>query len=177
MSTIHYSLVGDKAWNQWNHGTSAKPWNACRKTVEVPREIRRLPSTIYTHPTANLVSGNFNEHVGYTTLWVCCSLTSGSLSSLESLLNQRKWTFSSRLIPCASNLPKARQAQKPAQKQKWQKSSARGNFKTAPKQEKITNARVLLRWLSRHWHQRWTTEDQPTSIRTIHWKRRDCSKM
>jgi hypothetical protein len=25
------------------------------------------------------------------------------------------------------------------------KSSARGNFKTAPKQEKITNARVLLR--------------------------------
>jgi hypothetical protein len=25
------------AWNQWNHGTSAKPWNECRKTVEVPR--------------------------------------------------------------------------------------------------------------------------------------------
>jgi hypothetical protein len=32
-----------------------------------------------------------------------------------------------------------------AKKQKCQKSSARGNFKTAPKQEKITNARVLLR--------------------------------
>jgi hypothetical protein len=31
------------------------------------------------------------------------------------------------------------------QDQKCQKSSARGNFKTAPKQEKITNARVLLR--------------------------------
>jgi hypothetical protein len=30
-----------------------------------------------------------------------------------------------------------------AKKQKCQKSSARGNFKTAPKQEKITNARVL----------------------------------
>jgi hypothetical protein len=63
-----------------NHGTSAKPWNECRKTVEVPREIRRIPSTIYTHPTAKLVPGNFNEHVGH-------SLTSGSLGSLESLLN------------------------------------------------------------------------------------------
>jgi hypothetical protein len=21
-------MVGDKAWNQWNHGTSAKPWNS-----------------------------------------------------------------------------------------------------------------------------------------------------
>jgi hypothetical protein len=21
--------VGDKAWNQWNHGSSAKPWNEC----------------------------------------------------------------------------------------------------------------------------------------------------
>jgi hypothetical protein len=41
--------------------------------------------------------------------------------------------------------PKARQAQKPTQKnQECQKSSARGNFKTAPKQEKITNARVLV---------------------------------
>jgi hypothetical protein len=30
-------------------------------------------------------------------------------------------------------------------KQKCQKSSTRGNFKTAPKQEKITNTRVLLR--------------------------------
>jgi hypothetical protein len=55
---------------------------------------------------------------------------------------QRKLTFSSRLIPCASNPPKARQAQKPAQK--CQKSSARGNFKTAPKQEKITNACVCF---------------------------------
>jgi hypothetical protein len=34
----------------------------------------------------------------------------------------------------------------PRKKQKCQKSSARGNSKTAPKQEKITNsARVLLR--------------------------------
>jgi hypothetical protein len=32
-----------------------------------------------------------------------------------------------------------------AKKQKCQKSSTRGNFKTTPKQEKITNARVLLR--------------------------------
>jgi hypothetical protein len=24
---------------------------------------------------------------------------------------------------------------------------------------------------SRHWRQRWTTEDQPISIRTVHWKR------
>jgi hypothetical protein len=23
------NMVGDKAWNQWNHGTSAKPWNEC----------------------------------------------------------------------------------------------------------------------------------------------------
>jgi hypothetical protein len=30
-------------------------------------------------------------------------------------------------------------------KQKCQKSNARGHFKTAPKQEKITNAHVLLR--------------------------------
>jgi hypothetical protein len=35
---------------------------------------------------------------------------------------------------------------KSAQKiKKCQKNSARGNFKTAPKQEKLTNARVLLR--------------------------------
>jgi hypothetical protein len=34
----------------------------------VQREIRRLPSTIYSHPTANLVPGNFNEHVRCTTL-------------------------------------------------------------------------------------------------------------
>jgi hypothetical protein len=32
-----------------------------------------------------------------------------------------------------------------AKKQKCQKSSARGNFKTALKRKKITNARVLLR--------------------------------
>jgi hypothetical protein len=32
---------------------------------EVPREIRRLPSTIYTHPTANLVPGNFNDRTDY----------------------------------------------------------------------------------------------------------------
>jgi hypothetical protein len=50
--------VGNKAWNRWNYGTSDKPWNECRKTVELPREIRRLPYTIYTHPTANLVPGN-----------------------------------------------------------------------------------------------------------------------
>jgi hypothetical protein len=67
--------VGDKAWNQWNHGTSAKPWNECRKTAEVPREIGVLiPSTSYTHPTANRVPGNFNEHVGYTTGTLCAAV-------------------------------------------------------------------------------------------------------
>jgi hypothetical protein len=40
-------------WVQKNRRSAA--WNRC------------LPSTIYTHPTANLVPGNFNEHVGYTT--------------------------------------------------------------------------------------------------------------
>jgi hypothetical protein len=33
MITLYFeriiSMVGDKAWNQWNHGTSAKPWNEC----------------------------------------------------------------------------------------------------------------------------------------------------
>jgi hypothetical protein len=93
----------------------------------VPREIRHLPSTIYTHPTANLVP---------------------SLKTRE-------------------------------KKFKCQKGSARGNFKAAPKQE---NASVLLRANDvggvlmklvtfAPLTSEVTTEDQPTSIRTIHWKR------
>jgi hypothetical protein len=44
--------------------------------------------------------------------------------------------------------PKRAKPQNPHKKQKCQKSGARGNLKTAPKQEKnnkITNARVFLR--------------------------------
>jgi hypothetical protein len=105
-----WSLESVEPWN-----CSAKTWNECRKTVEVPREIRRPPSTIYTHPTANLVPGNFNEHVGYTTLWVwCCSLTSGSL---ESLLNVNLHSH-----PVSFHV-QARQAKNQRKKQKCQKSS------------------------------------------------------
>jgi hypothetical protein len=71
----HVNLVGDRDWNQWNHGISAKPWNHCRKAVEVLNEIRRLPSTIYTHlpPTSSQVI--LMIHVGYAcymslALWV-----------------------------------------------------------------------------------------------------------
>jgi hypothetical protein len=55
--------------------------------------------------------------------------------------------FSSRLIPCASNPPKDRQAQKAAQKNKSVKRAAPVEIlKPHPcKQEKITNARVFLR--------------------------------
>jgi hypothetical protein len=51
------------------------------------------------------------------------------------------------------------------------KSSARGNFKTAPKQEKIHVFCFAPDEIGDFRAKRWTTEDQPTSIRTIHWKR------
>jgi hypothetical protein len=34
ISTLHYDMVGDKAWNEWNHGTSAKPWNEWSKCIK-----------------------------------------------------------------------------------------------------------------------------------------------
>jgi hypothetical protein len=100
-AVIQYvGMVGDKAWNQWNHVTSAKPWNVCRKTVEVTREIGAfLPRFIPTlPPTSSRVILMNMWYILPPYRWVCCSLTSGSLSksSLESFA-QRKLTFSSRL--------------------------------------------------------------------------------
>jgi hypothetical protein len=76
----------------------------------------------------------------WDTLHVQCecayySLTSGSLSSLESLLNVNEHSH-----PVSFHVQATRQ-----KRAKPKTCSARGNIKTAPKQEKITNARVLLR--------------------------------
>jgi hypothetical protein len=57
--------------------------------------------------------------------------------SLARIFAQRKLTFSSHLIPYASN--PARQAPKPAQKTKMSKEQRPGYLKTAPKQEKKAN--------------------------------------